>query len=77
VTFFFADLAALYLPLYGCYSVRTSSIMRGTYPKTLEQKLHIPQKGPACSLPACDRFWLENFLFFAFSTAAAAAAAEG
>jgi hypothetical protein len=48
--------------------------MRGTYPKTLEQKLHIPQKGPACSLPACDRFWLENFLFFAFSTAAAAAA---
>jgi hypothetical protein len=46
--------------------------MQGTYPKTLEHKLHIPQKGPACSLPASARFWLENFLFLA-STAAAAA----
>jgi hypothetical protein len=56
--------------LHRCYSVRTSSIMRGTYPKTLEQKLHVPQKGPACSLPACARFRLENFLFLASTTAA-------
>jgi hypothetical protein len=49
--------------------------MRTTYPKTLEHKLHIPQKGPACSLPACARFWLENFLFLA--STAAATAAEG
>jgi hypothetical protein len=46
--------------------------MRGTYSKTLEHKLYISQKGSACSLPACARFWLENFLFLA-STAAAAA----
>jgi hypothetical protein len=58
--------------------------MQGTYPETFEQKLHmgmnnqtqtpaIPQKGPACSLPASARFWLENFLFLASPTAAAAA----
>jgi hypothetical protein len=35
----------------------------------------IPQKGPACSLPASTRFWLENFLFIASTTIAAAAAA--
>jgi hypothetical protein len=36
----------------------------------------IPQKGPACSLLGSARFWLENILFLA-STTAAAAAAEG
>jgi hypothetical protein len=51
--------------------------MRGTYPKTLERKLHILQKGPACSLPACARFLLENFMFLASSAAAAAAATKG
>jgi hypothetical protein len=45
--------------------------MRGTYPKKLEHKMLIPQKDPACSLPACAKFWLENFLFLT-STAAAA-----
>jgi hypothetical protein len=51
--------------------------MRGTSPKTLEQKLHVPHKGHACSLLACARFWLENFLVLASNTAAAAAAAAG
>jgi hypothetical protein len=34
----------------------------------------ILQKGPVCSLPASARFWLENFMFLTFTTAAAAAA---
>jgi hypothetical protein len=33
----------------------------------------IPQKSPACSLPATARFWLENFMFLASTIAAAAA----
>jgi hypothetical protein len=32
----------------------------------------IPQEDPVCSLPASARFWLKNFLFLAFATAAAA-----
>jgi hypothetical protein len=69
------DLTVAYLHLHRCYSVRTSSIIRETYPKTLQQKLRIPQKGPECSVPPCAWFWLENFLFLASTTAAAAAAA--
>jgi hypothetical protein len=33
----------------------------------------IPQKGPACSLPALARFWLKNFLFLVSIIAVAAA----